>query len=275
MRRIVTVLAVGGTVLIAVFGLFWMAQRRLIYFPTQAIEDVSIVSPEYEEVTFTTGDGLTLSAWWIPATGDPEGSTIIVFHGNGGNRADRTPLARGLTQQGYGVLLMDYRGYGGNPGSPSEEGLLLDAEAAVAYLKSRPDVDSDKLVYFGESLGAAVAIAAAQEHPPSALILRSPFTSLPDVARAHYPYLPTGLALRDRYPSIDTIRTLDVPLLVIAGSQDTIIPFSQSRELYEASPGPKRFVTIEGADHNDPALTHGPRLIDETTGFLEDTRESG
>jgi fermentation-respiration switch protein FrsA (DUF1100 family) len=269
MRRVVTILAVVGTSLVAVGGMFWTAQRKLIYFPTQEVGAASSVSGDAEEVAFTTDDGLTLSAWWIPATGDPDGSTIIVFHGNGGNRADRTPLARGLTQQGYGVLLVDYRGYGGNPGSPSEEGLLLDAEAAVAYLKSRPDVDPDRLVYFGESLGAAVAIAVAQEHPPSALILRSPFTSLPDVARAHYPYLRTGLLLRDRYPNLDTISTLDVPVLIVAGSQDTIVPIAQSRELYEASPAPKRFVTIEGADHNDPALTHGPLLIDEITHFLE------
>jgi fermentation-respiration switch protein FrsA (DUF1100 family) len=164
---------------------------------------------------------------------------------------------------------MDYRGYGGNPGSPSEAGLLLDAEAAVTYALSRHDVDPDKLIYFGESLGAAVAIAVAQEHPPSALVLRSPFTSLPDVARTHYPYLPTSLLLRDRYPSIDTIRTLDVPVFVAAGSQDTIIPIAQSRKLYEASPGMKRFVTIEGADHNDPTLTHGRLLIDEIAIFLD------
>jgi fermentation-respiration switch protein FrsA (DUF1100 family) len=269
MRRIVTVLAVGGTVLVAVFGLLWAAQRRLIYFPTHDVGIASAISSDAADVAFTTDDGLTLSAWWIPATGNPDGSTIIVFHGNGGNRADRTPLAQALTQQGYGVLLVDYRGYGGNPGSPSEEGLLLDAEAAVAYLKSRPDVDPDRLVYFGESLGAAVALAVGQEHPPSALILRSPFTSLPDVARAHYPYLPTGLLLRDQYPNVDTIRMLDVPVLVIAGSQDTIVPIAQSRELYAASPAPKWFVTIEGADHNDPALTHGPLLIDEITNFLE------
>jgi fermentation-respiration switch protein FrsA (DUF1100 family) len=269
MRRIVTILALAGVSLVAVVSLFWMAQRKLIYFPTQAVSDVRDISPDSEEVMFTTEDGLTLKAWWSPASGTPNGSTMVVFHGNGGNRADRAPLAQALASRGYGVLLVDYRGYGGNPGSPSEAGLLLDARAAADYVKSRPGIDTDRLVYFGESLGAAVAIAVAQDRPPSALILRSPFTSLPDVARIHYPYLPTGLLLRDRYPNIDTIRTLDVPVLVIAGSQDTIIPISQSRELYDASPGPKRFFTIEGADHNDPALTHGPLVIDEITSFLD------
>jgi fermentation-respiration switch protein FrsA (DUF1100 family) len=221
-------------------------------------------------VVFTTDDGLTLSAWWVPAADSPNGSTIVVFHGHGGNRADRVPLARALTGRGFGVLLMDYRGYGGNPGSPSEAGLLLDAKASIAYVGSRPDVEADKVVYFGESLGAAVALAVAQKHPPSALVLRSPFTSLPDVASVHYPYIPTGL-LRDRYPSIDTIGTLDVPVLVIAGSQDTIIPIAQSRELFDAAPEPKRFVIIDGADHNDAALSHGPELIDEVVSFLQRT----
>jgi fermentation-respiration switch protein FrsA (DUF1100 family) len=269
MRRIVTIVAVAGASLAAVGGMFWAAQRRLIYFPTQAIGDVSVVSPGSGEVTFTTDDGLTLSAWWIPASDTPNGSTIVVFHGNGGNRADRAPLAQALATRGYGVLLVDYRGYGGNPGSPSEDGLLLDAKAAIAYLGTHSDVDPNRLIYFGESLGAAVAIAVAQEHPPAALVLRSPFTSLPDVARAHYPYLPTGLLLRDRYPSIDTIRTLDVPVIVIAGSQDTIVPISQSRELFDAAPEPKRFVSIVGADHNDPELTYGGPLIDEIAIFLD------
>ena len=269
MRPIVKILAVVGTSLVAVGGLFWTVQRKLIYFPTQAVGAASTVSADAEEATFTTDDGLTLTAWWIPASDTPNGSTILVFHGNGGNREDRAPLAQAFAERGYAVLLMDYRGYGGNPGSPSEEGFLLDAEAAVSYALSRHDVNPEELIYFGESLGAGVAIAVAQEHPPSALVLRSPFTSLPEVARTHYPYIPTGLLLRDRYPNIDTIATLDVPVLVIAGSQDTIVPFSQSKELYEAANGPKEFITIEGADHNDAALSHGPQLIEEVVSFLD------
>jgi hypothetical protein len=274
MRRIVSILAVVAASLIALVVLFWGAQRRLIYFPTQAVGSASEVSDESTEVVFTTEDGLTLAAWWIPAAATPNGSTIVVFHGNGGTRADRAPLARALVGEGYGVLLMDYRGYGGNPGSPSEAGLLIDARAAAAYARSRSDVDPDRLIYFGESLGAAVAIGVSREYPPSALILRSPFTSLADVASTHYPYIPTFL-LRDRYRSIDTIRSLDTPVLIVAGSQDTIIPITQSRELHEAAADPKRFVTIEGADHNDPALSHGQRLIDEINRFLDETAGMG
>lgn len=269
MRRIVMIGAVVGASLVVLVSGLWAVQRKLIYFPTQTVGDVSAVSPKSEEVEFTTDDGLTLSAWWVPASGAPTGQTIVVFPGNAGNRTDRAPLARGLAEEGYSVLLVDYRGYGGNPGSPSEDGLLLDASAALAYAVSRSDVDPDGLVYFGESLGAAVAVGVSQEYPPSALVLRSPFTSLPDVASAHYPFLPTGMLLRDQFPSIDTIRTLDVPVLVVAGSQDSIVPFAQSRELYEAANDPKHFVTVEGADHNDAVLSHGPALIDAITTFLD------
>ena len=274
MRRIVMIGAVVGASLVVLVGGLWAVQRRLIYFPTQTVGDVSAVSPDSEEVEFTTDDGLTLSAWWVPASGAPTGETIVAFPGNAGNRTDRAPLARALAGHGYSVLLVDYRGYGGNPGSPSEDGLLLDARAAVTYAASRSDVDPGRLVYFGESLGAAVAVGVSQEYTPSALVLRSPFTSLPDAASAHYPFLPTGLLLRDQFPSIDTIDTLDVPVLVVAGSQDSIVPFGQSRELYEAANDPKNFVTVEGANHNDAVLSHGPILIDAITTFLKGTATS-
>ncbi len=269
MRRGVIGVTVGAAAAVAVAGALWGAQRKLIYFPTQDLPDVALVAPDVEEVSFTTGDGVTLDAWMVPAADPAHGVTVAVFHGNGGNRADRLPLARALSAEGFGVLLVDYRGYGGNPGSPSEEGLLADARAAVAYLRSRPDVDAGRIAYFGESLGAGVAIALAEEDPPTALVLRSPFASLSDVAAVHYPYLPTRL-LRDRYRNVETIRGIGVPVLVVAGSRDTIVPIAQSREVYAAAPGAKRFVTIEGADHNDPELTAGDRLIDEVVAFLTD-----
>ncbi len=248
--------------------MLWAAQRKLIYFPTQTVPQAGLVSETIEEVSFPTRDGLTLSAWMVPGVGETDGAVVVVFHGNGGNRADRVPIAERIAAAGHSVLLVEYRGYGGNPGSPSEDGLLEDARAAVAYLSSRPDVDPGRLVYFGESLGAAVAIGLAVEVPPAGLILRSPFTSLPDVAAVHYPYLPTGLLLRDRYMSLERIRGIDVPVLVIAGSADTIIPTSQSRAIFDAAPAAKRFVEIEAADHNDAALTVGDEVTTQIASFL-------
>ena len=254
---------------LAALGLIWITQRRLIYFPTQAVPDAAAVLPGTEEVTYPTEDGLVLAAWFVPAEGEESG-TVVVFNGNAGNRADRTPLAEALAGRGYAVLLVDYRGYGGNPGRPSEEGLAADARAAVAYLETRTGFDFDRLAYFGESLGAAVALGLAEHQEPAALVLRSPFTSLPDIGSTHYPFLPTSILLWDRYPNLETIRGIDVPVMIIAGSADSIVPVSQSRELFEASPGLKRLLVIDGADHNDFALTAGIQLIDEVVAFLDE-----
>jgi len=167
------------------------------------------------------------------------------------------------------MLLFDYRGYGNSAGSPDERGLALDARAARRYLLSRPDVDAAGLVYFGESLGAAVAVELAAEHPPAALVLRSPFTSMADVGAYHYPILPVRLLLRDRYVAIDRIAHVRAPLLVIAGGNDRIVPLEQSRRVHDAARSPKAFVVIEGADHNDAALNAGPIVVAETMRLLE------
>src|SRR6266540_3408251 len=146
--------------------------------------------------------------------------------------------------------------------------LVLNGNAA--YLAARGDVDLTRLVYFGESLGAAVAVRLALERPPMALVLRSPFTSLADIGRVHYPFLPVRLLLRDRYASIEQVGGLRCPVLVVAGDRDGIVPWEQSRRLAEAIPEPKRFVLVPGADHNDLELLAGRRLIDEAVRFVAD-----
>jgi hypothetical protein len=268
-RRIVSVVVIMALAMLVAVGVIWVFQRRFIYFPSQVLPDLVAVLPGAEEVTFPTEDGLTLAAWLVPAAGDANGGTVVLFNGNAGNRGDRTPLAQALAERGYGVLLVDYRGYGENPGSPTEDGLLADGRAAVAYLETRPDVDADRLAYFGESLGAAVAIGLAEQRPPAALVLRSPFVSLPDIGSVHYPFLPTSVLLWDRYPNLERIRGIEVPVLVVAGSADTIVPVAQSRRLYEAASEPKVFVLIEGADHNDFELTAGDQLVAEVAAFLD------
>jgi fermentation-respiration switch protein FrsA (DUF1100 family) len=269
-------MAIFGVALVLLLVFLWFYQRRLIYLPmTQEVPPVGAVLPGAEEVAYPTDDGLRLAGWFLPAgRGEPLG-TVIVFHGNAGHRAHRAPLAEALAGAGWSVLLTDYRGYGGNPGSPSERGLKLDARAARAYLETRPDVDARRVAYFGESLGAAVAVALAVERPPAALVLRSPFTRLADVGRLHYPYLPVDLMLADRYPSIERVGGLGVPLLVIAGEQDEIIPVEQSRRLFEAASEPKRLLLIPGASHNDLALLAGDRLIREVVYFLGEARDAG
>jgi fermentation-respiration switch protein FrsA (DUF1100 family) len=254
---------------IAVLALVWLGQRRLIYFPIRDLPTPESLGLErLEPVTFATADDLTLHAWFLPSARQPPRFTVIVFNGNAGNRAYRSDFASALRSQGLAVLLFDYRGFGENPGAPTERGLAADARAARAYVTARGDVDPGRVVYFGESLGAAVAIGLATEHPPAALILRSPFTSMVDVGRIHYPLLPVRLLLRDRYPSIDRVPRLRCPLLVIAGNRDSIVPLEQSQRLYDAAVSRKSIEIIDGADHNDTALFDGARMMGAIARFL-------
>ena len=259
----VLVLGAGFLLLVSVF------QRSLIYFPFREVpspEEMELTG--VETVSLSTADGLSLAGWFLATPATAPSGTVIVFNGNAGNRAYRAPLAAGLVDRGYHVLLFDYRGYGGNEGAPSETGLLTDARAARAYLVGRPDVDATRLVYFGESLGSGVAIALAAEHQPAALVLRSPFTSLADVGRFHYPFLPVRLLLKDRFASLDAIGRVASPVLVIAGGGDRIVPVHQSRRLFDAIRGPRTLVIIEGADHNDLALLAGDQMMAAVGRFL-------
>jgi fermentation-respiration switch protein FrsA (DUF1100 family) len=261
MRRLMSAVFVVVAAIALALVLLWFLQRSLIYFPFGSVPDpASVGVPDAEPVTIATADGVTLQGWWVAAA--QATATVIVFNGNAGNRGYRADLARGLRARGLHVLLFDYRGYGGSTGRPSEEGLATDARAVRAYVASRPDVDASRIVYFGESLGAAVATGLAVEAPPAALVLRSPFTSLADIGQLHYPFLPVRRLLRDRFPSLDRIPRVAAPVAVIAGDRDGIIPLAQSRAIFDAAREPKSWTVIEGADHNDAELVHGPPVID-------------
>jgi uncharacterized protein len=241
---------------VALVALLWTFQRKLIYFPSQ---DTGPVPSGMSEVSFETTDGLRLTGWLAsPTEPSPDrGMGVLVANGNGGNRSDRVPLARALAREGFTVLLFDYRGYGGNPGSPSESGLFKDIRASFVYLESR--FESRKIIVFGESLGSAVATDLATEHPVRGLVLRSPFTDLASVGATHYPFLPVRLLLRDRFPLLDKITSVRSPITVVYGTADSIVPPSQSAAVAEkASVTP---VVVQGADHNDPVLLDGPPVI--------------
>ena len=257
LRVLVLLLSISVVLTVVLWGL----QRRLIYLPAGAPPPVGDVLPAGDAVRLETADGLTLDAWWVP--GGP--TAVVVLPGNAGNRAGRAPLARDLRALGLSVLLVDYRGYGGNPGSPTEDGLVADARAAFTWVEDRGGVE--RVVLFGESLGAAVALAVAVDRPPAALVLRSPFTSLLDVARVHYGPVPAVL-LRDRFPSEGRIAEVEVPVLVLASEDDEIVPFAQSRRLAEAGGADVALVRVPARGHNDPALLHGDVVIDAVGAFL-------
>lgn len=255
-------LLVGLLVLaVVVVGLLWSVQRRLVYFPDSSpVPSAASVLAGGRDVTLQTADGLTLGAWFFPPRHASRDVAVLVAPGNGGNRAGRIRLAEELRQRGFAIMLMDYRGYGGNPGTPTEAGLASDADAAVGALHEL-GYPADRTIYLGESLGTGVVAALQHRLPPAGIVLRSPFTELADVAAHHYPWLPVRLLLRDRFPVASLMARSNVPTVVVSGSRDSIVPPDLSAEVAASAGALFTTVVLEGADHNDPAM-FGPEVAD-------------
>lgn len=251
MARYRAVLVVVVVVVMGV-GMLWALQRKLIYFPAT---DTPVPPPGVREVALTTADDVRLTAWLLaPSTPD---IAVLVAPGNAGNRGDRLALADDLVGKGFTVLLLDYRGYGGNPGSPSEDGLAHDVRAAWDHLTGPGGFTADRVVLFGESLGAAVVTRLATEVRPRGVVLRSPFASLVAAGKAHYPLLPVGLLLRDRFPVVERVRNVTAPTVVVYGTRDTVVPPEQSRAVAGAAANLVDTVAVDGAGHNDAVLNAG------------------
>ena len=261
-RSAIILLAVPALLLTAL----WLGQRNLIYFPDRA---TPAPSGPAREAILRTSDGLRLVAWLVPPTRGDRKLAVLVTPGNAGHRGHRTALAAALADAGLTVLLLDYRGYGGNPGSPTEAGLARDASAAVDYLTGPAGFTADQLIYFGESLGAAVATELATRHRPAGLVLRSPFTDLASTGSRHYPWLPVRAMLRDRYPLLKHIATVPVPTTVIYGGADSVISPADSRTVAQRAAGPVRVVVLDDADHNHVELIHGPRVVRAVTELAD------
>lgn len=227
-----------------------MLERHFIYFPERRLAATPAdLGLEFEDLRFRAADGTRLHGWLVPGEGD---RALLWLHGNAGNIGDRVPLLGELHRQlRLPVLILDYRGYGASEGTPSEPGLYLDAEAALDALARHLRVSAERVVLLGQSLGAAVAVELASRHPPSSLILESPFTSVRDMARYHYPGLPLWPLLRARFDALSRIASVSAPTLVIHGQDDEIAPAAMSQRLLAAAPGPKRLLLIPGAGHND------------------------
>ena len=238
-------------------------EERLIYFPSDDFE----VTPRalglrHEELTLVTPDDYRLHAWFLPSPVDPVGHvepaakryTVLVCHGNAGNishRLDRVLLMH--SNLGTDVLLFDYRGFGQSSGRPTEAGTYDDVRTAYRYLVEERGLAEDRIVLFGESLGAAVALQLATEVGAAGLVLEAPFTSIRDMAKEAYPFIPNGW-VRTRYENIEKIPTLEMPLLVVHGTDDETVPFAHGKNLFEAANEPKRFLPIDGAGHSDAFL---------------------
>ncbi len=202
-----------------------------------------------EVVKVETADGLSLTAWYRPSQNE-NAPTLLYFHGNAGHIGHRASKVRPYLDQGYGVLLLSYRGYGTNHGYPTEQNLYLDGQAALKFLAVKR-VPIFKTVIYGESLGAGVAVEVAQNKAVLSLVLEAPFSSMSAVAGHHFKVFPVELILRDKYDSISKIKGIKAPVLIVHGSKDTTVPQKFGRRLYDAAPGPKEFYDFPSAGHND------------------------
>ena len=241
--------------------------NSLLFFPSREIAQTpGHAGLPFRDLAIETSDGELLHGWWIEAP-RPSAGHVLLCHGNGGSVGDRVLHLRLLRDAGLDVLVFDYRGYGRSSGKADEAGTYTDARAARAALLSRPGVDPSSLILLGESLGGAVALALALDDAPRGLILQSAFTSVRDMARVHYPFIPRAL-VPDAYPSLSRIARLRAPLLVLHGERDEVVPLAHGRALFDAAPGPKRMEILPGLGHNDLVPLGGEAYLDALEAWL-------
>jgi hypothetical protein len=263
-----TMLAIGWTTVIALclyLGLaatMYFAQRSLMYFPDTAhVLPAAAGLPEAEEVPLTAADGLRIAAWHVPPRdGKP---VILYFHGNGGALRFRVERFRRLIADGIGLLALEYRGYGGLAGSPSEPGLIADGEVAYRFATARYPVR--QVVLWGESLGSGVAVAVAAEHPVGRVILEAAFTSAVAVGARHYWYLPVSLLMKDQFRSDTRIGKITAPLMIMHGVHDRVVPYAMGEQLFDLANQPKHLVRFLDGGHED---LDGNGALDAVGRFL-------
>ena len=252
---------------IVFLGLAAALAAKFIFFPVKMIEFYpSQMEIPYEDVRFQNEEGLTLHGWYFKGKKD---TTLLYLHGNAGNIGDRLDKIQFLKRLGWSIFIFDYQGYGGSEGNPTIDGVLKDSEAAFRYLKEARKCPNEQIVLFGESLGGTLALHLSQSEPTAAVILESTFTSLRDVARQVYSFLPS-FVVPDVYRSIDLIRHIKAPLLVIHGTNDEIVPFAMGKKLFDAAPHPKKLFAVPKAHHNDVYLTK-LEYLKEIEEFLAST----
>jgi uncharacterized protein len=230
-------------------GGLYVFQRHLLYLPGAARPELGdLTTLGVREVALTTADGLSLLSWYVPPC--DLHPVIAYFHGNGGHIGYRADRLRWFARNGYGVLMAEYRGYGGNPGTPSEAGLVADGAAALDFLAAE-GIAPRRVVIYGESLGSGVAVPLAAQREVASLILEAPFTSVADVAQHHYSFMPAAALVRDRFDSLARIGDVKAPILVLHGERDRVVPPRFGRALFDAAPEPKELWLSREAGHED------------------------
>ena len=253
----------------AIASLLFLLQSRLVYVPNSPTRTITATPAQiglaFEAVIFTTEDGVRLDGWFLPAE-RPRG-VLLFFHGNGGNISHRLNSLRIFNVLGLSTFIFDYRGYGRSEGKTPEQGTYLDAEAAWLYLTAERGIAKQEIVIFGRSLGGAIAAHLAMNATPSALILESAFTSVPDVGARRYPFLPVRWLNRFQYDTKKYLKSTSAPVLIVHSPQDSLIPFENGRELFAIANEPKSFLEITSG-HGRGFLDTGDAYIDGIDAFL-------
>jgi fermentation-respiration switch protein FrsA (DUF1100 family) len=222
----------------------------VLYHPDPGLPTpIEAGAPQMQPVTIHTRDGLALTSWF-QAPSDPEKPVLLFFMGDTGSLADRAGDFAPYLEKGYGAFLLGYRGFGGNPGMPSEKGLYMDARAAVAWLGEK-GYGPHKIVLYGHSLGTGIAVQMALEYDAYAVVLEAPYTTLPDTVTMNTPLLKANWFMKDRYDNMKKIARIHLPLLILQGTQDEIIPVAQGKALYKAAQGPKEAHFIPNGGHSN------------------------
>ena len=247
--------------------LLYLFQPKFVYFPLSEIDYTpDMAGLTYEDVYFKTEDNVELNGWYLPAEGAEK--TLLFFHGNGGNISHRLDSLKIFHELGLSVFIFDYRGYGQSQGTTNEQGTYRDAEAAWKYLTESRGISGKNIIIFGRSMGGAVATWLANQYTPNLLILESTFTSVADMAKHYYPYLPTQLLTRIKYASIDRIEAIQCPILFSHSQTDEIVPFELGIQLFKQAQAPKMFMQLEGG-HNDGFIVSGRSYINGIKEFMD------
>jgi fermentation-respiration switch protein FrsA (DUF1100 family) len=245
-------------------------ERRLLYYPEPYSPKAPWTTPtaHTEDVWFKAADGTQLHGWYLSHP-EPRGVALLC-HGNGGNVATYAESIRRLNEEHrLTVMSFDYRGYGRSGGLPDEVGIMQDARAARDWLCERTGTQPDDLIIMGFSLGGGVAVDLAAKDGAKGLVLWSTFSNVPETAAYHYPWLPTNLLMTQRFDSLSKIDDYPGPLLQSHGTKDRVIPYDLAQRLFSEHRGPKRFVTIPGADHLDADSAEYRQILDDFIGDLD------
>ncbi len=270
MRGLLTLLIAAASLYVLLALMLFLFQDRMVFLsnlPGRALtatpQDAGF---DYEDIMLETSDGLKLHGWYVPAA-QPRG-VVLFLHGNAGNISHRLDSIAVFRELGLDTLIIDYRGYGRSQGKPSERGTYLDAEAAWHYLVDTRGVAANRIMFFGRSLGGAVAAWLATQYRPAAVIIESSFSSALDMARKLYPFMPVRLITRLQYPVSEYVSRLHSPLLVIHSLDDEIIPFTMAVAIYDSAAEPKSLLEIWG-DHNNGFLLSRDRYLSGLDEFIQ------